>query len=264
MDPLQTPAPGSSTDPSHGAARSTVDHAEIAKFEAMAEAWWDPTGKFRPLHRLNPVRVQFIRDRLAQSLGRDPNQAQPLRGLSVLDIGCGGGLLSEPLARLGATVTGIDAAGRNVAVARLHAEQAGVAVDYQEITAEALLEGGSRFDIVLAMEVIEHVENVPLFMKSCAGLVAPGGLLFIATINRTLRALALAIYGAEYVLRWIPRGTHQYEKFLTPEEVRALATRNGLRIVDQTGVVFHPIADEWRLSPDMGINYMVLAEKPEG
>jgi 2-polyprenyl-6-hydroxyphenyl methylase/3-demethylubiquinone-9 3-methyltransferase len=245
-------------------ANTTINADEVDKFSRLADDWWDPKGQFKALHRLNPARLGYIRDQALAHFGRDGGVRRPLEGLSVLDIGCGGGLLSEPLARLGATVTGIDAAGRNVAVARLHAEQAGVAVDYQEITAEALLEGGSRFDIVLAMEVIEHVENVPLFMKSCAGLVAPGGLLFIATINRTLRALALAIYGAEYVLRWIPRGTHQYEKFLTPEEVRALATRNGLRIVDQTGVVFHPIADEWRLSPDMGINYMVLAEKPEG
>jgi 2-polyprenyl-6-hydroxyphenyl methylase/3-demethylubiquinone-9 3-methyltransferase len=245
-------------------ANTTINADEVDKFSRLADDWWDPKGQFKALHRLNPARLGYIRDQALAHFGRDGGVRRPLEGLSVLDIGCGGGLLSEPLARLGATVTGIDAAGRNVAVARLHAEQAGVAVDYQEITAEALLEGGSRFDIVLAMEVIEHVENVPLFMKSCAGLVAPGGLLFIATINRTLRALALAIYGAEYVLRWIPRGTHQYEKFLTPEEVRALATRNGLRIVDQTGVVFHPIADEWRLSPDMGINYMVLAEKSEG
>ncbi|MGN6102031.1 MAG: bifunctional 2-polyprenyl-6-hydroxyphenol methylase/3-demethylubiquinol 3-O-methyltransferase UbiG [Devosia sp.] len=245
-------------------ANTTINADEVDKFSRLADEWWDPKGQFKALHRLNPARLGYIRDQALAHFGRDGGVRRPLEGLSVLDIGCGGGLLSEPLARLGAAVTGIDAAGRNVAVARLHAEQAGVAVDYQEITAEALLEGGSRFDIVLAMEVIEHVENVPLFMKSCAGLVAPGGLLFIATINRTLRALALAIYGAEYVLRWIPRGTHQYEKFLTPEEVRALATRNGLRIVDQTGVVFHPMADEWRLSPDMGINYMVLAEKPEG
>jgi 2-polyprenyl-6-hydroxyphenyl methylase/3-demethylubiquinone-9 3-methyltransferase len=245
-------------------ANTTINADEVDKFSRLADEWWDPKGQFKALHRLNPARLGYIRDQALAHFGRDGGVRRPLEGLSVLDIGCGGGLLSEPLARLGATVTGIDAAGRNVAVARLHAEQAGVAVDYQEITAEALLEGGSRFDIVLAMEVIEHVENVPLFMKSCAGLVAPGGLLFIATINRTLRALALAIYGAEYVLRWIPRGTHQYEKFLTPEEVRALATRNGLRVVDQTGVVFHPMADEWRLSPDMGINYMVLAEKPEG
>jgi 2-polyprenyl-6-hydroxyphenyl methylase/3-demethylubiquinone-9 3-methyltransferase len=245
-------------------ANTTINADEVDKFSRLADDWWDPKGQFKALHRLNPARLGYIRDQALAHFGRDGGVRRPLEGLSVLDIGCGGGLLSEPLARLGATVTGIDAAGRNVAVARIHAEQAGVAVDYQEITAESLLDGGSRFDIVLAMEVIEHVENVPLFMKSCAGLVAPGGLLFIATINRTLRALALAIYGAEYVLRWIPRGTHQYEKFLTPEEVRALATRNGLRVVDQTGVVFHPMADEWRLSPDMGINYMVLAEKSEG
>ena len=180
----------------------------------------------------------------------------------MLDIGCGGGLLAEPLARLGARLVGIDAADRNIAVARLHAEQSGLAIDYRATTAEALLAAGEQFDIVLNMEVVEHVDNVSLYMQSCAALVAPGGLLFTATLNRTLRARALAIFAAENVLRWLPRGTHDFEKFLTPAEIRALLTRNGLRIADETGVVYRPLADEWRLSADMGINYMVLAEKP--
>ncbi|HTJ58295.1 MAG TPA: bifunctional 2-polyprenyl-6-hydroxyphenol methylase/3-demethylubiquinol 3-O-methyltransferase UbiG [Devosiaceae bacterium] len=244
--------------------QTTINPEEVEKFGRVAEEWWDPKGKLRPIHQLNPVRLAYIRERALGHFGRDGSQRRPLEGLRVLDIGCGGGLLSEPLARLGATVTGADAAERNIAVAKLHASQSGLAIDYRVITAEALAEAGEKFDIVLNMEVVEHVDNVPLYMKSCAALVAPGGLIFTATINRTLRALGLAIFGAEYVLRWLPRGTHTYEKFLTPEEIRALLTRNGLKMVDQTGVVFHPLADEWRLSGDMGVNYMVVAEKVAG
>ena len=243
-------------------ADTTINPEEVDKFGRLAEQWWDPTGKFRPIHKFNPVRLGYIRERALAHFGKDGARHRPLEGLTVLDIGCGGGLLCEPLARLGAKVTGIDAAERNVAVARLHAEQSGLSIDYAAMTAEALAETPARFDIVLNMEVVEHVDNVPLFMKSCAALAAPGGLVFTATINRTLRALGLAIFGAEYVLRWLPRGTHSYEKFLTPDEIRALLTRSGLKIVDQTGVVYHPLADEWRLSADMGVNYMVLAEKP--
>ena len=242
---------------------TTINADEIDKFTRMAEEWWDPKGKFRPIHKFNPVRLAYIRDHALSHFGRDGGVRRPFDGLSVLDIGCGGGLLSEPLARLGAKVTGADAAERNIAIARHHAEQSGLDIDYRATTAEALTEAGESFDIVLNMEVVEHVDNVPLYMKSCAALVKPGGLIFTATINRTLRALGLAIIGAEYVLRWLPRGTHAYEKFLTPDEIRALLTRNGLKIADQTGVVYHPLADEWRLSPDMGVNYMVLAEKPK-
>ncbi|HVW92686.1 MAG TPA: bifunctional 2-polyprenyl-6-hydroxyphenol methylase/3-demethylubiquinol 3-O-methyltransferase UbiG [Devosia sp.] len=241
---------------------TTINAEEVEKFGRMAEEWWDPAGKFRPIHKFNPVRLAYIREHALAHFGKDGALRRPLEGLSVLDIGCGGGLLSEPMARLGAKVTGADAADRNIAVARLHAAQSGLDIDYRLATAEALAEAGQTFDIVLNMEVAEHVDNVPLYMKSCAALVAPGGLIFTATINRTLRALGLAIGMAEYVLRWLPRGTHDYEKFLTPEEIRALLTRNGLKIADETGVAFHPLADEWRLSPDMGVNYMVLAEKP--
>ena len=241
---------------------TTINAEEVEKFGRMAEEWWDPAGKFRPIHKFNPVRLAYIRDHALAHFGKDGALRRPLEGLSVLDIGCGGGLLSEPMARLGAKVTGADAADRNIAVARLHAAQSGLDIDYRLTTAEALAEAGQTFDVVLNMEVVEHVDNVPLYMKSCAALVAPGGLIFTATINRTLRALGLAIGMAEYVLRWLPRGTHDYEKFLTPEEIRALLTRNGLKIADETGVAFHPLADEWRLSPDMGVNYMVLAEKP--
>lgn len=240
---------------------STINPEEIAKFAAMAEEWWDPTGTFKPLHKFNPVRLGYIREKAIAHFGRDGTKRRPLEGLRLLDIGCGGGLLSEPLARLGADVVGIDAGEKNVHIARLHAEQSGLEIEYRATTAEALVEAGEKFDIVLNMEVVEHVDNVPLYMKSCADLVAPGGLLFTATINRTLRAYALAIVGAERVLRWLPRGTHDYAKFLTPEEIAALVTRNGLKVVEKTGVVFHPLADEWRRSSDTGVNYMVLAEK---
>jgi 2-polyprenyl-6-hydroxyphenyl methylase/3-demethylubiquinone-9 3-methyltransferase len=241
---------------------TTVNTEEIAKFAAMADEWWDPKGKFKPLHKFNPVRLGYVRDNAIRHFGRDAGVRRPLEGLRVLDIGCGGGLLSEPLVRLGAAVTGIDAGEENIAIARLHAEQSGLAIDYRVVTAEALAAEGARFDMVLNMEVVEHVDNVPLYLKSCAQLVAPGGLLFTASINRTPRAFALAIVGAEYVLRWLPRGTHDYRKFLTPEEIAALLRRNGLKVTEKVGVVFHPLADEWRQSRDTGVNYMVLAEKP--
>ena len=241
--------------------QTTINDAEIAKFTAMAEEWWDPKGKFKPLHKFNPVRLSYIRDNLVQHFGRDATGMRPLEGLKIVDIGCGGGLLCEPLTRLGATVTGVDAAERNIAIAKIHAEQSGLDIDYRATTSEALVAAGEKFDVVLNMEVVEHVDNVPLYMKSCADLVKPGGLMFTATLNRTARAYALAILGAEYVLRWLPRGTHDWKKFLTPDEIRSLLTRNGLKVTDGKGVTFNPIADEWRLSSDMAVNYMVLAER---
>lgn len=241
---------------------TTINDAEVAKFTAMAEQWWDPKGKFKPLHKFNPVRLSYIREHLLAHFGLDGSAMRPLEGLSILDVGCGGGLLCEPLARLGATVSGIDAAERNITIARLHAEQSGLAIDYQATTSEALAAQGKTFDLVLNMEVVEHVDNVPLYMKSCADLVKPGGLTLTATINRTLRANLFAVIGAERVLRWLPVGTHDWNKFLTPDEIRTLLTRNGLRVTAETGVVFHPLADEWRRSPDMAINYMIMAERP--
>jgi 2-polyprenyl-6-hydroxyphenyl methylase/3-demethylubiquinone-9 3-methyltransferase len=241
---------------------TTINPDEIAKFAAMADEWWDPRGKFKPLHKFNPVRLGYVRDKAISHFDKDGSVRRPLEGLSMLDIGCGGGLLSEPLARLGATVVGIDAGEKNVRIAALHAEQSGLEIDYRATTAEALAASGAQFDIVLNMEVVEHVDNVPLYMKSCANLVKPGGLLFTATINRTPRAYALAIVGAEYVLGWLPKGTHDFSKFLTPDEIATLVKRNGLSVIDRTGVVFHPLADEWRPSRDLGVNYMVLAAKP--
>ncbi|WP_417307747.1 bifunctional 2-polyprenyl-6-hydroxyphenol methylase/3-demethylubiquinol 3-O-methyltransferase UbiG [Devosia sp.] len=242
--------------------QTTINPDELAKFAAMADEWWDPTGKFKPLHKFNPVRLGYVRDQAIRHFDRDAGTIRPLEGLKILDIGCGGGLLSEPLTRLGATVTGIDPGEENIAIASLHAERAGLEIDYRAITAETLAETGAQFDIVLNMEVVEHVDNVPLYMQTCATLVAPGGLMVTASINRTLRARALAVFAAENVLRWLPRGTHDYAKFLTPDEIAALCRRNGLKVIEKTGVAFHPLADEWRPSRDTGINYMVLAEKP--
>lgn len=241
---------------------TTINDAEIAKFTAMAEEWWDPKGKFKPLHKFNPVRLGYIREHLLARFDRDGTAMRPFEGLTILDVGCGGGLLCEPLARLGATVTGIDAAERNIAIARLHAEKSGLAIDYQATTSEALAAKGEKYDMVLNMEVVEHVDNVPLYMKSCADLVKPGGLSLTATLNRTARAYAFAIVGAERILRWLPRGTHDWNKFLTPDEIKTLLTRNGLSVIGETGVVFHPLADEWRRSRDMAINYMVMAARP--
>lgn len=242
---------------------TTIDTDEVAKFGAMAEEWWSPNGKFKPIHKFNPVRLAYIRDHAIAHFGKDAGARRPLEGLRVLDIGCGGGLLCEPMARLGATVVGADAAERNIKIAQIHAAQSDLEIDYRATTAEDLAASGEQFDIVLNMEVVEHVSDVPLYMKSCAQLVRPGGLMVVATINRTARAFALAIVGAEHVLRWLPVGTHSYDKFLTPEEITALVERNGMKVTDRTGVVYNPLRDTWRQAPDMAVNYMLLAEKPK-
>jgi len=240
---------------------TTIDKDEVARFTAMAEEWWDPTGKFKPLHKFNPVRLAYIREQVLAHFGRDGTSRRPFEGLSLLDIGCGGGLLCEPMARLGAEVTGADASERNIGIASVHAEQAELKVDYLATTAEALVESGRQFDVVLNMEVVEHVADVPFYLKSCAAIVKPGGLMFLATLNRTAKAFALAIVGAEYVLGWLPKGTHDYRKFLTPEEITSVLTRDGLSIKDKTGVTYSPLRDEWGRSRDMSVNYMLLAEK---
>jgi 2-polyprenyl-6-hydroxyphenyl methylase/3-demethylubiquinone-9 3-methyltransferase len=243
------------------AAKTTIDQSEVDRFSAMAAEWWSPTGKFRPLHKFNPVRIEYIRDRVSAHFGRDPKAHQPLGGLRVLDIGCGGGLLSEPVARMGASVVGADASEKNIGIARTHAEQSGVTVDYRAVTAEQLAADGEQFDVVLNMEVVEHVADVAFFMETCASLVKPGGLMFVATINRTLKAAALAIVGAEYVLRWLPRGTHQYEKLVRPEEIETPLGIGHMSVIERTGVFFNPIQNQWALSKDMDVNYMLLAEK---
>lgn len=241
----------------------TVDEAEIEKFRAMAEEWWDPAGKFKPLHKFNPVRVRFIRDRLAALNGRDPEAAAPLEGLRVLDIGCGGGLLCEPLARLGATVTGIDATERSVHVARAHAEAMGLDIDYRFATAEELVAEGAAFDAVLNMEVVEHVADVAAFMAASAALVRPGGLMVVATLNRTAKSFALAIVGAEYVLGWLPRGTHDWRKFVKPSELAGALRAGGMEMRELSGVAYNPIRDAWSLAPrDVAVNYMAVAHKP--
>lgn len=244
------------------AARTTIDQAEVDRFSAMAAEWWSPTGKFRPLHKFNPVRLGYIRDTACAHFGRDPKSAHPLQGLRVLDIGCGGGLLSEPVSRMGADVLGADASEKNIGIARTHATQTGATVDYRAVTAEALAEAGETFDIVLNMEVVEHVADVEFFIRTCASMVRPGGLMLIATINRTLKAKALAIFAAEVVLRWLPRGTHQYEKLVTPEELEAPLSASGMSVVERRGVFYNVLQDRWNLSGDTDVNYMVLAKRP--
>lgn len=240
--------------------RTTVDLAEVEKFAAMAESWWDPTGKFRPLHRLNPVRVGYIRDKAIAHFGLDPENPQPLHGLSLIDIGCGGGLLSEPMARLGATVTGVDATPRNVEVARLHAEQSGTKVTYLNCAAEDLVASGQRFDVVLAMEVIEHVADVDAFLGACGQLLKPNGLLFLATMSRTVKSYAVAIVGAEYIMRWLPKGTHDWNRFIRPSEMAKGLRHNGLSLSELTGVSYNPFKDSFHLSRDLDVNYMALAK----
>jgi 2-polyprenyl-6-hydroxyphenyl methylase/3-demethylubiquinone-9 3-methyltransferase len=244
-------------------ANTTVDPAEIERFSRIAGEWWDPTGKFAPLHRLNPVRIGYIRDRAAAHWKRDALSGVPLHGLSLLDIGCGGGLLSEPMARLGARVTGVDAAPRNVAVAALHAEKQGLEIDYRQGAAEALAESGNQFDVVLALEIVEHVADAPLFLKSCGRLVRPGGLLFLSTLNRTAKAWALAIAGGEYILRWLPRGTHDWQKFLKPSEVVNGLSAGGIEAQEIVGVVYSPLSRAWSLNKsDLDVNYMLYGSKP--
>ena len=241
----------------------TVDRSEVERFSRLAATWWNPRGPMAVLHKFNPIRLAYVRDHAAARFGRDPKKLDCLDGLRILDIGCGGGVLSEPLARLGATVVGADPSDDNIAVARTHAADAGLAVDYRVATAEDLAEAGERFDIVMAMEVVEHVADVGLFVEVCAGMVKPGGLLFVATLNRTMKSFALAIVGAEYVLRWLPRGTHQWDKFVTPVELETAVEKARLSVTGERGVVYNPLADRWQLSSDMDVNYMLVAERPE-
>jgi len=239
----------------------TLDPAEAARFEKLAQLWWQADGPFWPLHRLNGLRVGYIRDRLAGHFNRAATAGAPLAGLGLLDIGCGGGLLSEAMARLGAEVHGVDGVEKNIRIAERHAQASGLAIRYEWTGAEDLLARGASYDAVLNMEVVEHVADLPLFMRTCAGLVRPGGMMVVATINRTWASFLGAILGAEYVLRWLPKGTHQWRKFPSPEELRALLERDGMRVVGRTGVGMNPWRRTFRLTRYEGINYMLVAVK---
>ena len=241
---------------------STIEPAEVAKFEAMATEWWDPNGKFRPLHLMNPVRLDYIVSQISAEFSRDRTASLPFEGLRILDIGCGGGLLSEPMARLGATVVGADAAPRNIPVAQLHAAQQGLTIDYRHTTAEDLAAAGEQFDVVLNMEVVEHVSDPLGYLTACQHLLKPGGLMLCSTLNRNAKSFGMAIIGAEWVMRWLPKGTHDWAKFITPDELASLITRAGLAPVDAKGMVFNPILWRWSLSDrDLSVNYVTASVK---
>ena len=242
---------------------TTIDAGEIAKFEAMAAEWWDPKGKFKPLHEMNPVRLDYITRQIAAEFGRDLTKAAPFDGLRILDIGCGGGLLSEPMARLGATVVGADAAEGNIPIARVHAEAQGLTIDYRHTTAEALAEAGAVFDVVLAMEIVEHVADPTDFVRVCGTLVRPEGLLIMSTLNKTPKSFALAIVGAEYILGWLPKGTHDWSRFIVPDDLSSMMSTGGLDPVDRKGFVYNPLSARWHISEqDLAVNYVMTATRP--
>ncbi|WP_024516542.1 bifunctional 2-polyprenyl-6-hydroxyphenol methylase/3-demethylubiquinol 3-O-methyltransferase UbiG [Bradyrhizobium sp. Tv2a-2] len=243
-----------------GAPGSTVDPAEIAKFSKLSQEWWDPKGKMAPLHKINPLRLGYIRDAACRKFNRNVRSLSCLSGLRVLDIGCGAGLLCEPLSRLGAQVIGVDPSSSNIAAAKLHADRGHLSIDYRCTTVEQM-DMRERFDIVLAMEVVEHVTDVGVFLERCAAMLKPGGMMVVSTLNRNWKSFALAIVGAEYVLRWLPRGTHQWDKFVTPDELAKHLLDNRLVVTEETGVVYSPFADKWSLSSDLDVNYMVVAEE---
>ena len=243
-----------------GSQTNSIDRAEVAKFEAMAAEWWDPAGKFKPLHMLNPCRLDYITEQIAGEFGRNRDDSSPFRGLRLLDIGCGGGLLSEPMARLGAEVVGVDAAEGNIAVAEIHARQSGLSIDYRHGTAEALAAAGEAFDVVLNMEVVEHVADPQGFLNTCRQLLRPGGMMICSTINRNAKSFAVAILGAEWVMRWLPRGTHEWNRFITPDELFAMLGAAGLEPVDRKGFVFNPLRWEWSISDrDLSVNYVTTS-----
>ena len=242
-------------------AAASIDAAEIARFEAIGEDWWNPEGSMRALHRINPLRIAWLRDLMIGHFRLQRGATAPLSGLTILDIGCGAGLLAEPLSRLGAAVTGLDPAPGNIEVARRHAEETGAALTYRAAALEELAHEPERFDVVLAMEVIEHVNDMPRFVADACALVKPGGLLAASTLNRTLRSFALAIVGAEYVLGWLPKGTHRWEQFVTPQELEAALNAAGFRATQRSGMIYDPLRGAWRLASDMSVNYMIGARR---
>ena len=238
----------------------TIDPKEVAKFEAMADEWWDPDGKFKPLHMLNPCRLDYIVSQIDLEFDRDIKTKEPFKGLKILDIGCGGGLLCEPMARLGATVVGVDAAERNIPVAQAHANRSNLSIDYRVGTAEELVGSENRFDVILNMEVIEHVADPLYYLSACRQLLVNGGLMICSTINRNPKSFAMAIIGAEYVMRWLPKGTHEWSKFIKPDELYQLISKSGLTPVDKKGFVFNPIKWSWALSDrDLSVNYVTAS-----
>jgi len=240
--------------------QTTIDPAEVAKFEAMAAEWWDPNGKFRPLHLMNPCRLDYITSQIAAEYARDLRTAQPFKDLRILDIGCGGGLLSEPMARLGADVIGADAAPRNIPVAQVHATASGLIIDYRHTTAEDLAAAGEQFDVVLNMEVVEHVSDPLAYLTACRTLLKPGGIMICSTLNRNTKSFVMAIIGAEWVMRWLPKGTHDWAKFITPDELQVLIQKAGLDPVDRKGMVFNPVNWGWSLSSrDLSVNYVTTS-----
>lgn len=240
-----------------------MDAAEVARFAALAETWWDPEGPMRPLHVMAPTRIGLVRDRAAAAFARDPAQDRPFAGLSLLDIGCGGGLMAEPMVRLGFAVTAIDAAEKNIAVARRHAGQMGLAIDYRAVPVEAIAAAGSQFDVVLALEIVEHVADLDAFLAAAVAALKPGGLMVLSTLNRTARAFALAIVGVEYVLGWLPRGTHDWRKFVQPSELAAGLRRAGARVTELAGMSYSPFAGRWSITRDLGVNYFAVARRSD-
>jgi 2-polyprenyl-6-hydroxyphenyl methylase/3-demethylubiquinone-9 3-methyltransferase len=239
----------------------SLDAAEVEKFSKLAAEWWNPDGKFGVLHKFNPVRLAYIKEQVTARRARDPLLPRPFEGLRLLDIGCGGGLLCEPMSQLGASVVGVDPSEKNIKTAMVHAQEQALAIDYRVGTAEQLATAGERFDVILNMEVIEHVNDPKAFAATCCAMLKPGGLMFVATLNRTLKSFGFAIIGAEYVLGWLPKGTHQWEKFVTPGELNDWLSAAGTKMVAQSGITYHPLGREWKRASDMSVNYMVVAQK---
>lgn len=242
---------------------STLDHEEVQRFAAIASEWWDPNGKFRPLHVLSSTRLGYIHEQICQRFERDTKSADCFQGLKILDIGCGGGLVAEPVARLKADVTAIDPAEESINAAKVHAESEGLSINYRAVKVEQLAEEGALFDVVFLLEVVEHVPDVAEFIRISSKLVKPGGLLILSTLNRTLKSYALAIVGAEYIMRWLPVGTHQWERFVKPEELGDAVETAGLHVTDKRGMVYNPLKDSWNLSYDLDVNYFMTAENKQ-